>query len=193
MKIDLEVYERAFARQLVKQAKASNKELHDISKRLIFHGVKAINRGMLKDIPDERFYFIRFIKIKMESLTPREFMNIFPIQKVYDGDKYECKDYFTTMDYINAIGIDEVIGANLDNLLWDYVNHDTRMFNTKTFLCMDDLRSFEGQPSMVTEFLESQGVYPLRKYEHNGKEFMLDTKTGKTHKVVKKSHLKLVK
>ncbi|WP_289891448.1 hypothetical protein [Virgibacillus pantothenticus] len=29
------------------------------------------------------------------KLTPKEFMNIFPIDKEFDGDKYEMKDYST--------------------------------------------------------------------------------------------------
>lgn len=120
-------------------------------------------------------------------------MNIFPISKIYDGARYECKDYFTTMEFLKNLGLDERIGDQIDIFLWDYVNPDTRMFNVKTFSCVDDLRALRGEGSMFSEFFGAKGLPTYKKYEVNGKEFMLDTKTGKTHKVIKKSHLKLVK
>ena len=38
-------------------------------------------------------------RIKLNNL-----IKIFPIDKTYDGDKWECKDYFFTMDVLKEKG-----------------------------------------------------------------------------------------
>jgi hypothetical protein len=58
----------------------------------------------------------------MSQLTPREFMNIFPIDKTYDGERFECKDYFYTIKIVRALDQDAPIGDKLDDLLWEYMN-----------------------------------------------------------------------
>lgn len=83
----------------------------------------------------------------MMLLTPRQFMNIFPITKTYDGAKYEIKDYFYVMDMINKKGIDTPIGDRIIDFLWDYLNRDTNMFLVKLTGLTSDIAQANGQPN----------------------------------------------
>jgi hypothetical protein len=41
--------------------------------------------------------------------TPRELLRVFPIQKYYEGYKWEVKDYFSSIEYVNEFGLDSWI------------------------------------------------------------------------------------
>jgi len=57
-------------------------------------------------------------------LTPMELMQIFPVTKTYNGDRYDSKDYYFSMKAIQEHGLDKPIGnhESVVNLLWDYMN-----------------------------------------------------------------------
>lgn len=60
-------------------------------------------------------------------LTLKNFVTTFPINKTYDGEKWECKDYFSTMEVLSKMDWDKPIGRDeLSELLWDYDNSDLR-------------------------------------------------------------------
>ena len=65
----------------------------------------------------------------MGTLKPKEFMELYPIPKEYDGHKYEIKDYFYTRDYIKGLEQENPIGTEVFNLLWEYQNRDLIHFN----------------------------------------------------------------
>jgi hypothetical protein len=75
----------------------------------------------------------------MALLTPREFTNIFPIEKVYDGAKYETKDYFFTVQAIEKIGWDSVIDDDIVEFLWDYTNIYVSLFLVEMLGCTSDI------------------------------------------------------
>ena len=69
--------------------------------RVIFYGIKAINAG--DDVEKNKqlrtfesaegdFYGIEYIKDLMKSLTPNEIMQMFPVDKVYNGERFGIKD-----------------------------------------------------------------------------------------------------
>lgn len=74
-----------------------------------------------------------YIEQKISEMTPEEFMRLFPISKVYDGDKCGCKDYFSTIRKINELGLHKKI-ENVTDFLWDYVNDDIVDF-LSDYLC----------------------------------------------------------
>jgi hypothetical protein len=188
----LTLYKTAYVKNLLTAGLIENTK--DLIKKNVFYGIKAINHGLFKDESLERFDVICLVHDLMKLLTPREFMTIFNLDKVYDGNRYECKDYYTAMQYINTLNLDEPIGENIEDFLWEYVNRDIRIFNAKRFTCVDDLRVMDGKRSMLDEFLKEQGIGSYKKFkDHNGKEFLLDSMTGKTHKILKKRYLKVLK
>lgn len=42
----------------------------------------------------------------LEGLTPRQILEVFPIDKDYKGYRYEIKDYYSSMEAINELGMD---------------------------------------------------------------------------------------
>jgi hypothetical protein len=42
----------------------------------------------------------------LTGLTPRELLRVFPIQKYYEVYKWEIKDYFSSIEYVNEYGLD---------------------------------------------------------------------------------------
>lgn len=118
------LYSTAFINQL-KSADVRYKTVEqydkDTLKKLILLGVKTVvaieSRKKDKDSLTLLFSIISFVNSLMELLTPREFETIFPIDKVYDGERWEMKDYFYTRKYIEEFGIDKIIGKDIDEFL----------------------------------------------------------------------------
>ena len=111
--------------------------------------------------------------------TPRQFVRLFPISKEYDGQRYQSKDYFTTMQSIARHGWDTPIGDAVD-FLWDYVNPHTSAF-VVSFLCaLDRERRQQNRPGLLESFAKQQGVElpSYRPVTLNGKQYMQSQKDG---------------
>jgi len=187
-----DLYKNAFYRT---NSNLSNPLNPDDVKKLIFYGIKMINTQPKPEIINQfdiqvNLQIIKLIQSLISTLTPSEFETIFPIQKDFDGKKYECKDYFYTRDYLRTLP-DEPI-ADVDSLLWEYWNLNTRVFTVRAMSYVDDMRRLEGQPSMMQEFAQANGIATYQKHtDSNGKEYMVGG--GKSFRVRKPSHLKLVR
>ncbi|MBS5799096.1 MAG: hypothetical protein KID02_04945 [Clostridiales bacterium] len=95
--------------------------------KVVFNGVKAVNTlefqkpYTLQEAEQGKKLTCEVMKF-MERVTPRELMQVFPIHKEYNGEKYGSKDYFYTREYLNQIDIDKPIGDKLKEFLWNYCN-----------------------------------------------------------------------
>jgi len=101
----------------------------DDVKIIIFSEIKAFNSHDFKkqfSENEKKKYMIGLLGL-IEELTPREFTRLFPIDKRYDGNRYETKDYFSTVEYINSIGWDTNIDSAI-GFLMEYMCHDTMIF-----------------------------------------------------------------
>lgn len=111
-------------------------------------------------------------------LTPREFMQMFPIEKEYDGNKYQTKDYFSTMEEINKLDIDQPIGEEkIMSFLWDYHNREIREFEVYKMCAMSDLRRMQGEKGIAEEFCEQNNISTYTHYEEQG--ILIENGTGK--------------
>jgi len=175
-------------------------------KRAVFHGIRMVNSQpeetlVTRDDYVERFNFICIVKSLIGLLTPKDFVNIFPITKEYDGHKWGSKDYFYTREYVDGFNQDEPIGSDnkVLELLYEYHNREISRFVVNSMLCMSELRRFEGKPSLAEEWAEEHGLKTYSLYTDNkGNQFLLDSKTGKTAKVTKPKprrpkHFKVIK
>ena len=99
---------------------------------------------LIKLQPMERYAYLDNIVQTIGMLTPRQLVEVFPIHKTYDGDKYQMKDYFYTMEEINKIGLDNPIGDKSFELLWDYENNDLRNFLVETVSTMNLVNMYRG-------------------------------------------------
>ena len=172
-------------------------ENKDFLKQNIFYLVKIINE---KPKPvdykeaESDFQLHSILKQLIEAVTPIEFMQLFPIKKDYDGEKYGLKDYFYTIDYINSLDQDEPIQDGL-MFLAEYHNDEIHALNVNMMMNLSYLRQMQGKPSLAEEWADKNGIETVTKHtDHKGNEFILD-KWGRTQKVMKPrpKHLRLVK
>lgn len=83
-----------------------------------------------------KYNLLQCILRLLEGLTPRQVLGLFPIEKSYDGEKYQTKDYYSSIEAVNDLGIDVPL------------NHE----NAKEFLmeCMIGRFMFNAGVSMMT-------------------------------------------
>lgn len=129
---------------------------------------------------------LTFINGSMSLLKPKEFERIFPIDKEYDGEKYDMKDYFYTRKYIDEFGEDRVIGDEIEEFLWEYQNRTIRIYMVKTLKIMSSIRRFETGKGIMEGFLEEQGVPTYTMHEGvDGKQYIENNQTGEISEVKK--------
>jgi hypothetical protein len=192
------IYQMALSRKLISMPRSPDKEwmfqtVYLTVKGLpIISGYKARKGFIDRPIPEERelramWSLILRTKGLVSQLTPRELTRIFPITKRYDGARYESKDYFSTIEAIEEIGMDNVIGDTVDELLFDYQNRHITNFSMFILGVCSDLRRHQGQPGVMEEFMEQEGITPLRMVtDDDGKRFLYDPVKHTTMPVVKK-------
>lgn len=130
---------------------------------VLFYGIKKysslshVNRKKTLEELEREFFHIDVISGLVGAITPRIFMNIFPINKEYKGEKNGCKDYFTTMKYINSIGIDSII-QNPEDFLWAYHNDEIIEFVVNQMMVASDIRRFKEGAGIVEEWALTNGI-----------------------------------
>lgn len=125
-------------------------------------------------------------------LTLRNFVNTFPIDKTYDGAKWECKDYFNTMDVLSKMDWDKPIGRDeLSELLWDYENADLRHVYVEFTTAMSAIYRAQTGKGLAEKFFEDRGVSTYTIDKETG--VMKNNLTGDTMKPKKVSHIHIVK
>ncbi|WP_339011281.1 hypothetical protein VNN36_06200 [Lactococcus garvieae] len=94
------------------------------------------------------------------NLTPEEFVETFPAEKIYDGKKYQTKDWFSTNKAVQELSKDAPITESKEvfELLWDYHNWDLNIFTVNVMTAMSDINRLEKGKGLFEQFLEDQGV-----------------------------------
>ncbi len=124
-------------------------------------------------------------------LTLRNFVNTFPIDKTYDGAKWECKDYFSTMEVLSKMDWGKPIGREeLSELLWDYDNADLRHAYIEFTTAMSAIYRSQTGKGLAEQFCEDHGIGTYSVDSETG--IMKDNQTGDVFKPKKVSHLHLV-
>lgn len=125
-------------------------------------------------------------------LTLRNFVNTFPIDKTYDGEKWQCKDYFSTMEVLSTMDLDMPIGHDeLSELLWDYDNEDLRHAYIEFTTAMSAIYRAQTGKGVAEKFLEDRGVPTYTMDKESG--IMRNSQTGDIMKPKKASYLHIVK
>lgn len=128
--------------------------------RYVFWGVKAMGKEHFKKRPRSRVKSCECIETvyrecsqimsALGKLTPKELVQMFPIKKEFDGERWETKDYFYTREAMERLEPDKPIGTEMDaaDLLWEYVNDDLTFFFFNWMDAIDDLHihCFESGP-----------------------------------------------
>ena len=154
---------------------------------------KELTYEQCQDLLDNAF----LIDTCMSHLTYSDFINIFPIDKTFDGDKYDSKDYYSTMDYLNNRDLNEIIGDEVDDLLDNYYNSHIINYCVKKYLLFDRMRKIDGKLSLIEEFLKEYNL-DVDTYSVNDKKgYIINNNTGEISKLKKTKtrpkYLKIIK
>ena len=137
-----------------------------------------------------RFQLIDSIFGVLGCLTLRNFVNTFPIDKTYDGAKWECKDYFSTMDVLSKMDWDKPIGRDeLSELLWDYDNEELRHAHVEFTTAMSAI--YRAQTGKGETWLDDLGIPTYTEDRETG--IMINNQTGDIMKTKRVSHIQVVK
>ena len=137
-------------------------------------------------------------KSLVAELTYKEFMEIYPIDKRYDGAKTETRDYYSTMEFLSDIDLDSQIGnkEQVMDLFWDYSNWELLDVASASMCAMSAMsRKLLGVDPTEAFFTKEEN------YAHDSKGNIIGvTADGRTHKVPSfwnnkkyQSHLSIVK
>ncbi|WP_117170595.1 hypothetical protein [Paraliobacillus sediminis] len=190
------IYRRLFKKAVREMLNSDNRNL---AHKSVFNGVRMFN--LMPDLYSNKDEMHKFnvavgIKDAVGFLTPTEFMTIFPPQKEYDGHKYDCKDYWSTMQEVNKLDLNTPIADQIDPLefMFEYHNWDIHHFNVKVLGCLSNLRQSKGQLDLMEEFMAKQGMKTPNTFK-SGSGDTLYVRNGKPEVIssVQSKKLKLVK
>lgn len=127
-------------------------------------------------------------RIKLKNL-----IKIFPIDKDYDGAKWECKDYFFTMDVLREKGLDNAVGRDsVFDLLWDYENRELRKLTVFYMSCTSAMYQRQTGMTFMDKFCEDNNIDSYSVDRENG--IMVNNQTGKSAKLSNKpSFMQVIK
>ncbi len=182
------IYSRVFARvtnDRTQQIAESGTCDKDTIRKIVYYGIKFVNQ--LKDINSydgliAKFQLISWIKEIIGELTPKEFANIFPITKEYNGKRFGTKDYYYTVNSINKFGWDRKIGNYSSEFLFNYHDwNDILDFCVTSMTVTSEIRRKETGKGMFEELFPDVKTHTL--YEMNGKRYLQDNQTGEINNV----------
>ena len=175
-----DLYFNAFGRKLV-TASTSRHRL----KQAILYGVKycaALHferpKNQTQKETELQYDLMLLVKHMMSKLKVSEFINLFPIKKEYNGDKFGWKDYFFTVDKLKEYNQDKPIGEQVDDLLWDYTNDDICAFMVQTLCTASKLRKFQGEMGIAEQWAIENGISTVTVNEKA--EYVMDNTSHKT-------------
>ena len=171
------------------------------TQRAVFYGISYVvevgEEATTYNQAIKDFKFYSLISELVGTLTPNDFLEIFPIKKGFDGKKWQRKDYFYTKDYLSRFDMNKPIGENAIEFLWEFQNDTVTDYVVTTMVTMNQIRRFEGKTTLTEEACNIFGFKAITVYKDNlGNQFMID-ESGKTSKLSEKkrlpSYLKVIK
>ena len=134
---------------------------------------------------DALFTIMSLIKLK-------NLVTIFPIRKDYDGEKWECKDYFYTMDVLSGMDWDKPVGRDkISDLLWDYQNDDLRYVYVEYMCATSAIYRSQTGKGLAEQWCEDLDIPTYTVNDDAG--IVINNQTGQIAKLNKRSHLQIIK
>ena len=156
--------------------------MHEIQRNnasaITFHGVKWLGGLGSDDLRGELcenvFVLCQRVLIAIGELTPSQLIHMFPPDKKYNGQKWGSKDYFTTMEAINAHGIDSVIGDRATDLLFDWMNIDICRFYVIFMMAINRMSRRQGIEAPIDRFVREHDIETMSLVSMSGKSYFQD-------------------
>lgn len=144
------------------------------------------------DEKQSKLDMISYIFNIISFLTPRNLVTTFPIEKIYDGDKWGCKDFFSTMEELSKFDWDKPLGKDsLLNLLWDYENKDLREVYLEYISDISAIYKSQTGKGIVEEWCDNMGIPTYTADKEAG--IIKNNSTGKISKLKNVSHITVIK
>lgn len=202
-----EIYKSAYDNLMIRcSVQKENNSIADTLAKMFFYGTRYIilkYRSKEKGIFEARvldyqelmqdFSFVNLLYQILGHLTIRQVQGIFPLDKEYDGEKYQCKDYFYSIKKLQSINVDDLIChqfPNIEDFTWVYWNRDIFELDATMIDIASDIRRCEGKKDIVEEWMEKQGIEP---YTVSTDGTMKNSKGEKICKLKPNSGFKVVK
>lgn len=208
-----EIWERQY-RNFVLQAAQKNKNTKSIADypqpdimKIAFSGIKyicswrdmrrennrlGVEHQQTLEESQATFQLIDAIFTVCGFLTLSNFVSTFPIDKYYKGAKWECKDYYYTMEILSKMDWDKPIGRDkLSELLWDYENEELRHAYIEFTTAMSAIYRAQTGKGIAEQWCEDMGIPTYTMNKETG--IMKNNQTGDIVKVGKSSHIHVVK
>lgn len=100
----------------------------------------------------------------MYFMTVKELLQSYPIEKRYDGNG-EWKNYFTTIEALDEYAINEIIGIDVTDLLWDYNNPTINRFVVNMMLIISNRKRVNGEQGLVEKFAQEFQIPLIREVD----------------------------
>ena len=132
----------------------------------------------------DQFGSYQYIMNCMSLLTPKQFLEIFPVTKEYRGARHGWKDYFSVMEDMKEYDFDAPIGEPVSGFLWDCLNGEISLFLSEMLCIISDIRRAYGEKGLLEEFFGTPAYYE-RTDPVTGQTYMQNNATGETFPVKK--------
>lgn len=187
----------------IKTVNSKRRQLLDKDKaviaQLVLYGVKYVAayyeyryKNWERENVEAYLLFIDEVRSIMGLLTFHQFVNLFPIEKVYDGDKYMIKDYYYTVEKLKEYDMNAPIGDNLDDVLWDYTNVLISRFAASQFSAINKLNRLNGGRDFLEIWAEENNMSTYTVNESEGYIIYNQTHEVTPYKKPKPDYLQLV-
>jgi hypothetical protein len=178
--------------------------------KAVYNGVRLVNLhyrilsnhdGVPLDLWKGAFETYKNLEALMSLMTPEEIIRTFPITKTYDGKRWECADYFSTLSLFDGLNKNLSLMVQFKepfDVLYGYQNPHICRLLTGMMCTVDKLRRAEGKDDLLTSFCKEQGIEPPETIrvckDAKGKSYAIDNngKSMPLHKA-KPKWLKVVK
>lgn len=100
----------------------------------------------------------QLVSLIISTFTVRELVNLFPAAKIYDGERFGCKDYYYSQNIIKDLGGLDAKIKTIDNAMYflnEYYNKDILLFTLKNILITNELSMRQGNDDLLTTFMEN--------------------------------------
>lgn len=160
------------------------------NKKTVYFGILYFARADAANLSTQQIFLavteMMEIKMLMQHISLQEIMQLFPIIKEYDGKKFECKDYISTMEYLSKKQMNECFETqeDVDMFFWNYYNSDIMNFSIKETLFCSELLKRSGRKGLLESFFDKFANGEIHTYTMDKKNnVMIDNKTGETFKI----------
>lgn len=144
---------------------SKGQDASEAKQKYVFYGIKYLGvwtKGFSRIVPtysdeelERSFLFYSEILDSLTTITPRQFMTMFPVGKEYEGKRWEVMDYYTTIAMIEENGMDDPIEQPFE-FLWDYWNWDTRRFLMNYLSVGSEMHKRKTGTTPIEEFLKGE-------------------------------------